>query len=276
MFFGIRLATRKNCPRVFPENPVLWLFDVGERGSKVMQNALNAVRFLTIAGAWSPDLSTRGALGKGALYFPLIGFLLGATLALVSRILEPHLESEILGVALIAILALLSGGTHLQGIHNIFDRVSVNGRHSEPVSVRSTGRSASVAGFLAVLMIVLFKIRSVEVSGELRNVGLLLAPGLARWTLVIFLYESGELLDLNGGAIRNVSAWHLLFTSILTIAVTIYFVGAIGLWIGLFLSFIPLVYRLCLVWSRRALTQDDCGALTEISETFAFILFASF
>jgi len=240
-----------------------------------MQNALNAVRFLTIAGAWSTDVSPPGQLGKGALYFPVIGLLLGASLALVSRILEPHIESEILGGALIAILAILTGGTHLQGIHNVLDRAPVNGRRSEPVSARSTGRSASVAGFLAVVMIVLFKIRAVEVSGELRNIGLLLAPGLARWTLVIFLYESGELVDLNGRAIRNVNAWHLLVTSLLTLAVTIYLVGAIGLWVGLFLSFIPLVYRLCLVWSGRALTRDDCGALTEISETFAFILFAS-
>lgn len=240
----------------------------------MMQNAFAAVRFLTIAGAWYGDFSEPESLGKGALYFPVIGFVLGAVLALVSRILEPYLESEILGVALIALLALLTGGAHLQGTHTILDRMSLIGR-SETTLARMPAGAASVSGFLALLFIILFKIRSVEVSGELRSVSLLLAPALARWTVVIFLYESGGLVDAAGRTIRNVNAWHLLFTSVLTLAVTIYLVGDVGLWVGLFLSFLPLVYRACLGWAGRAATYDDCGAVIEISETFALILFAS-
>src|ERR1051326_8301117 len=123
-----------------------------------MQNAVAAVRFLTIAGAWHRDPSDRDTLGKGALYYPVVGFFFGALLAIVNRILEPYLESEILGVALIALLTLLSGATHLQGLHEVVDRISLNRSGVEGASGQRAASAISVSGFIAVVLIVLFKV----------------------------------------------------------------------------------------------------------------------
>jgi cobalamin synthase len=45
-------------------------------------------------------------------------------LVLLNRLLDPHLESEILSTVLIAVLALLTGANHFEGLQKTYDALS--------------------------------------------------------------------------------------------------------------------------------------------------------
>ena len=236
----------------------------------MMRNLLATINFLTVFGRFSDDPFAPERVGRGALYFPFVGLLLGAILALINRFFEPYLESEILGVALITILILFTGGSHLEEIRKIFSP------SAKSDGVRQTGMDMNLYGFLAVMLIVLFKIRSVEVIGELRKVALILTPVLARWALVIFLYGSTTSMeDLTRRISDRVPAWHLLFTTAVTLGLTIFLMGTKGLWLALSVSLFALLWRAYLNRYTRELTLSHCGSLIELTETLSFVLFAT-
>jgi adenosylcobinamide-GDP ribazoletransferase len=80
-----------------------------------------ALQFLTLF-PW-PRRADRSAdeLGPAAIFFPVIGFLLGLILVLVNMLLEPFASPALSSVALVAILALLTRGLHLDGVGDTFD-----------------------------------------------------------------------------------------------------------------------------------------------------------
>ena len=236
-----------------------------------MRNALAVFKFLTLGGRFTTAPFVPERIGKGASYFPFVGLILGAILALLNRVLEPRLESEILAVLLVTILIVLTRATHLDGTRKVFDSWLIG---TNPTN--EPGASGGTYGFLAVMLLVLFKIRSVEVIGELRNVSLLLTPALSRWVVVIFLYSATSMTDdLAQRIADNVRAWHLIFTTVVTLGLTVFLVGVTGLWIGLCLSLLALVFRSSLLRFGSDLTCNHFGVLVELSEAVTFVLFAS-
>jgi adenosylcobinamide-GDP ribazoletransferase len=230
-----------------------------------MKNAVAAFRFLTVGGRFDAAKNSPEQIGKGAVFFPLVGVLLGLILALVNGALEPYLESEILGVALMSIWIVMTGAMHLEDVQETFDELPILYAGANPIRVY---------GFLALLLIVLFKIRAAEVAGEARTVSLLLTPVFARWSLVIFLYGSTAADESARAIAENVRAWHLLVATTATLIFAAFVVGRTGLWIGLYLSLFALLTRTYL-HRHGGLHNDNLGAFIELSEAFGLILFAS-
>lgn len=235
-----------------------------------MKTAFAALKFLTFAGRFERNQVNLQQVSAAIPYFPLVGIFLGFVLVLLNRLLDPRLESEILGALLIGVLALLTGGIHYQGLQNTFDALSVKLGHGE-----ETGGSHAF-GVLAIVFVVLLKVRAVEVTGETRSLGLLLTPLFARWSLVIFLYGAASISE---GAARiladNVKAWHLVLTTVLTLALGGFLVGRTALWIGLYLSLFALLSRSYLRRRNDRIDSDNFGAVIELGETLSFVLFAS-
>ena len=233
-----------------------------------MESVLGVFKFLTLYGRFDTARIKPQQIGKSASLFPLVGLLLGLVLVLLNSALEPYLESEILGVALTAMLIFMTGAIHLEGAQKTFDTLA-GGSSSD-------NKSNGVYGLIALLLIVLFKVRAAEVVGETRNLSLLLAPVFARWSLVIFFYGSGSATDDFARVIaERVRGWHLLITTAATLVFATYLVGRTGLWIGLWLSLLALGIRTYLHRRHGGITRNDCGALIELTETLSFVLFAS-
>ena len=235
-----------------------------------MKSAFAAFKFLTLASRFDRTQASPQQVGAAIPYFPLVGIFLGLVLVLLNRFLDPRLESEILGSLLIAFLALLTGAIHYQGLQNTFDALSVKkGRGEE------TGRSHAF-GVLAIVFVVLLKVRAVEVTGETRSLGLLLTPLFARWSLVIFLYGAASIAEGTARILAdNVKAWHLALTTVVTLALAAFLVGRTALWIGLCLSLFALLSRSYLRRRNDCIDSDNFGAVVELSETLSFVLFAS-
>jgi adenosylcobinamide-GDP ribazoletransferase len=233
-----------------------------------MKSALAAFKFLTLARRFDRAQVSPQQASAAITYFPLVGIFLGLVLVLLNRLLDPHIESEILGVLLIVVLALLTGAIHYEGLQNTFDALSVKiGRGEEE------GRNLTF-GLLAIVFVVLLKVRALEVTGETRSLGLLLTPLFARWSLVIFLYGAASFAEGTARILAgNVRAWHLALTTILTLALAAFLVGRTALWIGLYLSLLVLLSRIYLRRRNGCIGCDNFGAVVELSETLSFVLF---
>ncbi len=234
-----------------------------------MKSALVAFEFLTLASRFHRAQVSPQQVGASIPYFPLVGIVLGLLLVLLNRLLDPRLESEILGALLVAVLALLTGAIHYEGLQNTFDALSVKIGHEE-----RTGHSH--LGVLATVFVVLLKVRALEVTGETRSLGLLLTPLFARWSLIIFLYGSASVAEGTARILANgVRAWHLALTTVVTLALAAFLVGRTALWIGLYLSLFALLSRSYLRRRNGFIDADNFGAVIELSETLSFVLFAS-
>jgi adenosylcobinamide-GDP ribazoletransferase len=86
----------------------------------VPADALAAVRFLTRIPvpdtAYDPD-----ALARAAVYFPLVGLLVGGLAALGARVLEGHLARPVVALAVVLFLVLVTGGLHEDGLADTAD-----------------------------------------------------------------------------------------------------------------------------------------------------------
>lgn len=208
-------------------------------------------------------------IGKGAIFFPLVGISVGLALALANYLLAPYLHPEILSVALITLFIAASGGRHLEGLRRTFA--------VRPVKYPGIDRQENTAlGTSALLLVILFKIAAADSMDEKLALSLLLTPLLARWALVIFLYGYHSRFEETPRQISaQIRLWHFLPSTLATVAVAVYFLGRKGLWISLVLSLFALSTRSLLHRRHGVLAQDHLGAVVELCEALSLILFAS-
>lgn len=235
-----------------------------------MKGVVAAVQFLTVARRYREAAMKPAEIGSGFLYFPVVGFALGLILAGFNYFLERYLESEILGTVHVMTLITMTGAVHLQEMQNGFPVFSQN-----PSSGSAVDRPPAIYGLLAILLVVLFKIRAIEVAGEIRPLALLMAPCLARWAPLMLVYGGSVGGDFVG-AREQLKSWQFVIITAAALAVASYFLGIVGLWTGLCLSLVAIVFRVYINRNHAGLDQNALGSLIELSEALSFVLFASF
>jgi adenosylcobinamide-GDP ribazoletransferase len=236
-----------------------------------MKDACVALVFLTFGRRMRISEIDPRHIGAAVPYLPLTGILLGLVLVLVNRLVGPYLESEIIGATLVALQALMTAAIHYAGLQRTFDSLSIKINFTDQTKAQS-----GVFSLLVIVLVVLLKVRSLEVIGETRYLSLLLTPMLARWALVVFVYGSGSVAEGPARIIaEKVTAWHLLLISVVALGLATYVLGEVGLWFGLYLSLFALLSRSYLRRRNGCIRFDNFGAVVELSETLGFILFAS-
>jgi adenosylcobinamide-GDP ribazoletransferase len=228
-----------------------------------------ALQFLTIARRYQKAAMKPSEIGSGILYFPLVGLALGLILAGLNYFLERYLESEILGTFHVMVLIIMTGAVHLEEMQKSFDLFSQrsNFRHASDTPL-------GIYGLLAVLLIVLFKIRALEVIGETRSLALLMTPPLARWAPLLLVYGGSAGSDSVRIA-EQLRSWQFIIITAVTLTAAGYLLGIAALWVGLSLSLLALVVRLYTTRTNGGFDQNALGSLIEIGESLSFVLFAS-
>ena len=94
------------------------------------------------------------AFGEALAWFPLVGLLLGLLLLGIDRTLSHMLPSAPVSALLLAALALLSGGLHLDGVADTADGMAVQGDRATRLSVMSAG-NIGPAGVMALALVLL-------------------------------------------------------------------------------------------------------------------------
>jgi adenosylcobinamide-GDP ribazoletransferase len=129
-------------------------------------------------------------IGRSTAYFPIVGIVIGLALALTNYILGLIMPSIVVNIMLVALLVLLSGGLHLDGVADTMDGIA---GHRTPEQRLEIMRDSRIGGFGAIGLIILLLIEYVSLNslpGSLKPYVLVLAPALSRWAMVnaIFVY----------------------------------------------------------------------------------------
>ncbi len=133
-----------------------------------------AFRFLTRLPCPGPE-ATSGDMGRALAFFPLPGLALGALAAGAERLLAPHLAPAVLAALLVALLAWLTGGLHLDGLADVAD--GLGGGHGDRVRTLAIMRDSRIGALGATALGILLLVKFAAITA-------LLARGPASWALV--------------------------------------------------------------------------------------------
>lgn len=241
-----------------------------------MHSLVAALRYLTFF-PWPRRADLPAAeVGRSSSLFPLVGLFLGLILVFFNWLLDPYLSSEILSVLLVALLIVMSRALHLDGLRETFDALGVKGDRQAAFTAMGDGR-IGISGLLAVIVVVALKFRAIEVMGEARNQGLLLAPILGRWSMVVLAYGSVSSREGTGRILAEQARGpHLVIATAIALLLVAALSGRAGLWIAVWVSLVALLSRSYLHRRLGGVTEENFGAVEELAEAIALTLFASF
>ncbi|MQC27938.1 MAG: adenosylcobinamide-GDP ribazoletransferase [Chloroflexi bacterium] len=162
-------------------------------------------------------------------WYPLAGLLIGIVLLLVDEGLGRLLPRAPVAAIEVALLALLSGGLHLDGVADTADGMAYQGDRAGRLGVMSEGNTGP-AGVMALVIVLLATWAALaSLESPVRAGGLVLAPALARWTVVpvALLFRPARPRGL--GRLMHEAAWPVaapLATAIALVAAVVLFAGA--------------------------------------------------
>lgn len=206
-----------------------------------------------------------GRLGSAAAYFPLVGLCLGLVLAGLDLALEPLVAIEARSALLLAALAALSGGLHLDGLIDSFDGLFGGRDAQERLAIMRDSRVGTYGAVAAIVVVLLQYACLADLQGWARLGGMLAAPLLGRWAMVYlavaFPYARSE--GLGWAFKRATTRRDLALCTLFSLAV----LAALGpagpallpiAWLAAWL------FGVCAWWRVRGLTGDLYGAGNEL------------
>ncbi|MEO8215206.1 MAG: adenosylcobinamide-GDP ribazoletransferase [Myxococcales bacterium] len=226
-----------------------------------------AFAFLTRFPSPLPDINERD-LGAAVAFFPLVGLVLGVVTAGLGYLAPGAAPPLVVGVVLVAVLAVITGGLHLDGLSDLFDGLGGGRGDRERTLAIMRDSRIGAHGATALILLLLAKVAAVAALLEAHDFSALLAfPVFARWAvtpqLVLFPYARPE--GLGRGFKRGAGWAQLAVASALAMALVASLgwsaarqaVAAFGVALGMGL------------WLRRrlgGLTGDVYGATIELCE----------
>ena len=149
-----------------------------------MNYLLLAFSFLTILPVRLKQAPAQGDLGRAAVWYPLIGLLIGGLSALAGWGLRQVLPSLLAAVLTTAIWIVLSGGLHLDGLADCCDGLLNASRPERRLEIMKDPRLGTFGGIGLILAIGL-KIAAIQALPTSSLLAALpLAAALGRWLLL--------------------------------------------------------------------------------------------
>ena len=213
-------------------------------------------------------------MGRSMACFPLAGAIIGGILAGMSAVLSIVLPRSVADFILIAALALITGGLHLDGLADTFDGLYGGKTREEALAIMKDSRVGAIGVVSLIFVIILKYITLLSVPVGLKYTALVVMPALSRWSMVLAAYLSGYARPTGGTGrdfIETVSPMSLLIATAFALITGIggleWKGGLIILWIG-GLTIIWVIY-----FHRRlgGVTGDTLGAINEVNEAMVLL-----
>jgi adenosylcobinamide-GDP ribazoletransferase len=233
---------------------------------------LAAFQFLTILPV-KRDFSAE-QLGRSAVYFPLVGIVIGLLLAAINYVFSLIFPSAVVNILLVAALAVLSGGLHLDGLADTLDGIAGHRTAAERLEIMRDSRIGGFGAIGVALFLLIEYVSLNSIPANLKFYVLILAPALSRWVMVntIFAYPYARPSGL-GKAFKEVVNWrHWAIATVvsLILSVVLFKVAGpailAGTWVIITLAALFLKRQL------NGLTGDTYGALNELATIGVFLL----
>ena len=237
-----------------------------------MNSFFAALQFLTIIPG--PKNLPSVDWGWAAIFFPVIGLLLGAVLVLSDFPLRLLASPGLCAAVLVAVLAFLTRALHLDGLSDTFDGLGAGGDRDRMLAIMDDSHVGAF-GMIAVLLVLILKIEAIQSTDADRWRLLLAAPILSRWAMVVLGYRSLPAKPgLGSSFIGHLKNKHVAVASIISVMLLAVILRAGG--IALILLTGLFTWAIKTYFHRRlgGINGDIFGAVGELTETFALVFLA--
>lgn len=233
-----------------------------------------AARALTILGR-RPE-ATAERVGRPGMFYPLIGLAIGGLLVAIDFALHVLITQELSSIVLVAVLAIVSVGRHLDGFANTADGlIGFRGREWALAIMRD--RRLGTFGTAAIVFLITLKVRGFDLlSEQIRVLAVLLPPMMGRFAMVVLAHGSREAIA-SGEPRRfdpEVGFREFAVASVITFLVAFAAAEALGLVIVIIVSSVAVGMRLYFHHRLGGVNEHSLGAVAETAETLALLLFA--
>lgn len=242
--------------------------------SGVLADFALAWRLLTVIPLPFFPQDLKRPAGLAAVYYPLVGLILGAVLAGAGQLLFFLFPTGLAAALLLTMWAGLTGLLHLDGLMDSCDGLLPPRDPARRLEIMKDSRVGAF-GVIGVLLLLLLKFNALAAlaAGE-RLPGLLVVPTLARWAMT-WAMARYPLARREGTSVffRAGLGWRqVVMAFIIAAAVAIVLMN----WLGLLLlavSWLMAILIARLAMARIAgLTGDVYGAICEVTETALLIV----
>ncbi len=230
-----------------------------------------ALQFLTIFPTPLKGEVNGKVNGMSLVYFPLVGLLLGLILLGLYYILIPVLPASVVFALLVAALAILTGGHHIDGLIDSCDGI-FGGRNREERLAIMSDTKVGTFGITGAMLLLLTKYVTICSAPVLP--ALLLMPVLGRWamTYVIFFFPYARVSGLGLSFKQGITWQKLAVASLLALALSVLLLNWKGiLLLGVLCAVIFGIGRF-IQYRIGGLTGDSYGAVNEIAEVLTLLL----
>jgi adenosylcobinamide-GDP ribazoletransferase len=211
-------------------------------------------------------------IGRSMPFFPVVGLIIGILLTFLYWTLGMVFPRPITGALIVAVLAVVTGAHHLDGLIDTFDATAAGRTREQRLEIMSDTRVGAF-GITAACLILIIKYAAITVTG---SPALIVAfPILSRWALCssIIIFPSARKHG-SGFAVKSNAGWHgFALATAITASMLLFVIGLTGALIFMAcLLALSLLIGLSFKRMFGGLTGDCYGALVEIGEALALLL----
>ena len=235
-----------------------------------MDSFLIALQFLTripVARHLHADDAT---LGYSALYYPLVGFLIGVLLSALALVLSSVPETVVAAVVL-STWVWLTGGLHLDGLADCADAsVGGMGDRQRSLQIMKDPAAGPIAVTVLLLVLLLKWVALVELIRQNNLIVLMLAPLLGRCAILLLMLSTPYVSPkgLAEKIMENLPFADARWVVVISLA----FAGLMIGWANVLLAGIVLLWvRNMALLRLGGVTGDVYGAAVELVETGALL-----
>lgn len=239
-----------------------------------MRGFLTALQFLTLIRLDRSQADAK-ALAASTIYFPLVGALLGLMLICLNEALSLVFPSGITSVMLVAGLAILTGGLHLDGLADTFDALAAGKDREKKLNIMRDSHKGTF-GVLALVVVILLKAGLVSsLPTGFKNLGLFLMTMVSRYSFDLSFFTSSYAREAGKAKVffEGANARAFFISSLVTLVLIVLTRRPM---VGLAVLFLSAIFTLAI--NKRikkaigGLTGDTLGALCELNEVCSLLL----
>jgi adenosylcobinamide-GDP ribazoletransferase len=219
----------------------------------------------------SPD-----ALAKSAVFFPVVGLLVGVGGAALNLVLSPHMNRDVVVVLILVYLVTITGGLHEDALADAADGFGGGWEKDRVLAIMRDSRIGSF-GAIAITLGMLARFVFLTNLAPAKFSGFFIAGQvLGRWTaipLAFFLPSARESEAGQGKSIAHkISILSLVLGTAVTIAIVAAALKTAAGWTSLIAVAIAAISGL--YYSRRigGITGDCLGATTQLTEIAVYLI----
>jgi adenosylcobinamide-GDP ribazoletransferase len=239
-----------------------------------MRLFLIAFQFLTIVPLPFALRCEEEDLGRSMTYFPLVGLAIGALLAGTDFLLAPLLPRSVADLILIALLSVVTGGLHLDGLSDVCDGLAARGSRERFLEVMKDSRVGAVGAVALVLGLGLKYQALLAVPVQFKRDVLLFFPLAARFAQVQMTVGATRARKdgLGSAFIGGAGLLQFVLAYTVTLLAAYLLLGMNGIYCAVLLYLLTWGIK---AWSQKRLggiTGDVIGCASELNEIFCLVV----